>query len=194
MSYAPCSEEFLNSYVTTLIRVKARQLVRGGRIPSHEEEDVRQELALRLMQRAHYFDPARASLNTFAARVVYSLISALLRERGRLKNGASQTVISNEVECDCGAEGRVPLRELLHEKDLRRRSGQVVGRDRTDQIDRQDTLEAVLSALPADLREICEQLKHRTAAETARTLGLSSYRMDQAIRILRQRFSSAGLN
>ena len=39
MSYAPCSEEFLNSYVTTLIRVKARQLVRGGRIPRHEEED-----------------------------------------------------------------------------------------------------------------------------------------------------------
>jgi DNA-directed RNA polymerase specialized sigma24 family protein len=88
MGPAPCPEAILTAYVTALIRVKARQLVRDHLFRRSDEEDLRQELTLRLLKRARRYNPARASLHTFADRVVASLAATLVRERRRQKNGA----------------------------------------------------------------------------------------------------------
>jgi len=90
MGHAPRPEAILTAYVTALIRVKARQLVRDHLFRRSDEEDLRQELTLRLLKRARRYNPARASLHTFADRVVASLAATLVRERRRQKNGAHQ--------------------------------------------------------------------------------------------------------
>jgi len=123
MDRAPRFENILSTYVTALIRGKARQLVRSGQFPRSDEEDLRQELTLRLLQRARRYDPARATLNTFAERVVCSLVATLLREQRRQKNSILRGAVSIEVRCDCGGEGAAPLRELLQDADQRRRTG-----------------------------------------------------------------------
>ena len=59
MGNAPAGHLVLTDYATTLIRVKAWQLCRRTDFSSSEHDDITQELWLRLLTKAHYFDPQR---------------------------------------------------------------------------------------------------------------------------------------
>lgn len=193
MDRAPRSENILSTYVTALIRVKARQLVRSGQFLRSDEEDLRQELTLRLLQRARRYDPTRATLNTFAERVVCSLVATLLREQRRQKNSILRGAVSIEVRCDCGDEGATLLRELLQDADQRRRTGAAIS-DPLDSAERADAIHNAVADLPPELRDICQRLMRATATEVARELGISRHQVQQAITTLRERFTTAGLN
>ena len=100
MTKASRHDEFFNDYARTLIRVKAKQLVRRPGFSRSDQEDVEQDLFLHLLRQVQHFDPTRGSLNTFVARVVNSAAAMLVRERGRNKRspggGDRDSVPGNE--------------------------------------------------------------------------------------------------
>jgi RNA polymerase sigma factor (sigma-70 family) len=193
MGSAPRPEAILTAYVTALIRVKARQLVRDHLFRRSDEEDLRQELTLRLLKRARRYNPARASLHTFVDRVVASLAATLVRERRRQKNGARLASISLEVLCNCGDEGATPLRELLEAADLQRRTGGST-EDPVTRAERDEALHAAVAGLPQHLQEVCARLMHSSAVDVARDMGVTRHQVHKAIGAIRTHFRTADLN
>ena len=54
------------SHLQALAQREARRVCRIARLPSHEADDIRQEMLLDLLGRLAAFDPARGSLGAFA--------------------------------------------------------------------------------------------------------------------------------
>jgi RNA polymerase sigma factor (sigma-70 family) len=183
----------LTAYAQSLIRFKARQLSRKPGFSRSDEEDLAQEMRHFLLGRAHRFDPARASVNTFAARVINCCVATILRRRRCQKRAPgyrAQSLEATAVEL----EGRsVPLRDVLAETDLPNRvSGESEG-----EAERRELAEAVrqlVAALPPHLREICERLADETLSSVARDLGLSRYEMKKLMASIRERFQAAGMD
>ena len=60
----------IDPYAAGLIRFKARQLVGQAGFTASDREDIEQKLILDLLRRLPKYNPKRAQLNTFIARVV----------------------------------------------------------------------------------------------------------------------------
>ncbi len=182
----------LNRYTRTLIRVKARQLVRKYGFRRGDEEDLRQELTVRLLKRARRYNPARASLHTFADRVAASLAATLMRERRRQKSAAHRAAASLELRRDGGHEGRTTLREALAPEDLGRRTG-AAPVDRLATVDRDDALQIAVATLPPHLQAVCAGLTRASKVDVAQELGLSRHQIYKAVTAIRAHFRAAGL-
>jgi RNA polymerase sigma factor (sigma-70 family) len=187
------THQILNAYSQKLIQIKARQLCRRREFGPQEREDIEQELTLRLLQRAHHFDPARGSIKTFAVRVVDSCIRTLFRERARAKRNAGQRPASLEQRIP-GSEQATTLADLLSPCDLNRRHGSVPPITRLERQDRLDAIRSAADGLPLELREICVRLMGCTPTRIARELGVSRHRIAEAIRMIRDHFQAAGLD
>ncbi len=79
------ANEICGEYARTLIRVKAKQLVRQPGFKRSEQRDIEQDLMVHLLAQADRFDPTRSSIDTFVDRVVDSGAGMLVRARKRLK-------------------------------------------------------------------------------------------------------------
>lgn len=181
----------LTEYAQSLIKFKARQLSRRPGFSRSDEEDVAQELTVHLLSKAHQFDPNRASVNTFADRVIRSAIAMLLRDRRRQKRAAGFAATSLEdIPAQSGGDVE-SLRDMLTEADLRRR----IGIAASDQ-DRADLIAAVVEAmrsLPAADQETCRRLIEGSKASVARDLRVSRRQIRNAIERIRRHFEAAGL-
>lgn len=117
--------EFQNRYdgvpsrVVRNIRHHARRLARSGRLPGMDQADLEQELMLDLLQRQVHFDPARASFETFADRIINHRVASLMAPTARLR--AERITISIDVylsadtDHDGGAmEGDLPEADGLY--------------------------------------------------------------------------------
>ncbi len=69
----------------------ASRLCRHHRLPSHEQEDLRQELLARSLARIGSYDPARGSFGAFAGRIM-ARQAALLAKRIRRARAASASM------------------------------------------------------------------------------------------------------
>ena len=65
MSNSFDSHGIVTEYARTLIRVKAKQIVRRPGFSRSDQEDIEQDLVVHLLCQAERFDPERGSLNTF---------------------------------------------------------------------------------------------------------------------------------
>jgi len=72
-------------YAARLIRFKARILSRRRAFTRDDREDIEQDLWLDLLERLPQYDPTKASLNTFIARVVERRVVSLIRHRSAEK-------------------------------------------------------------------------------------------------------------
>lgn len=153
------SSEELNSalcdYAQKLIRYKARQLVRGGAFPPHEEDDLRQELTLRLLKRDKGFDPTRASYNTFAARVISTQAATLVRQRFGPKHSLLRDMVSSDVPAAHASDGST-LGQHFSEADFARRTG-TADFDPADHAERMEELYAGLCELEPELCDLCRE-------------------------------------
>ena len=70
-----------SAYARDLIRHKASKMIGKCGLTYDDCEDLEQELYLDLLLRLAKFDPDKASLNTFMARVVDHQVSKILRHR-----------------------------------------------------------------------------------------------------------------
>ena len=193
MGVHPVHAALTSQYVRQLLQVKARQLTGHRGFNPSEQLDLQQDLAVHVLKQAHHFDPSRACVNTFIARVVDSAVAMLLRDRRRLKRAAGFRSRSLEEALFHGERGTGSLAELLDEADGCRRSGgePVSDQERSDL--RADT-QRVLADLPPELQEIAARLVNATEAAIARDMGISRRQVRNAVEMIRAQFLRLSLD
>ncbi len=186
--------EVCTEYARTLIRVKARQLIRRPGFCRSDQEDVEQDLFLHLLGQAQHFDPDRSSLNTFIARVVDSAVAMLVRERGRIKRSPAgdAKVQSLEVKVEQTEGPPVPLWAIISIADLQRRTGTTSLPDAEKYELAEDVANSIASLSP-EQQEVCRSLMERNLTATKRELGMSRRSFDAAMECIRDHFAQAGL-
>lgn len=193
MGASPVRSDVLTAYARILIQRKARQLCRKPGFSRSDQEDLVQELTLRLLQKADCYDPERgASIDTFADRVINSAVRMILRDRRRIKRAAGLTASSLEgtaIELD----GK-PMRlvDSISSEDSQRRTlkepGELTSRDIAE-------LAQLVESLPPDLREIAQRILHGgTVASIAREKRESRRQIYNAIRRAKAYFQEAGFD
>ena len=161
----------LNDYAREVIRHKARQLIGKYGFTPDDYDDIRQEMALDLLTRLTKFDPARASVNTFVARVVDRRISTLIRHRQQEKRDYRREAWSldepvNNEDCAGATRG-----ELLGQDECDLRAGKQT-RPESERVDLSLDLSIAISELPPDLKHLAELLLTHTITQAAQELGV----------------------
>lgn len=191
MGTAPAQSLIFTEHARTLIRIKARQLCRRPGFSPSDQDDIQQELWLRLAAKAHYFDPARGSLHAFVERVVCSGVCGILRHRRRQRRAQCFRTLSLEstlVEID-GTP--TPIGRAISPDDLHRR----IGTHPTDDLGRRQqvaTLDHALRSMCPALRSLCQRLTSGPAHSAARDLNISRRQVRNAIRVIRRHLERAG--
>jgi hypothetical protein len=187
-------QQIVTEYARTLIRVKAKQLVRRPGFSRSDQSDVEQDLVVHLLCQAEHFDPARASLNTFIANVVDSAVAMLIRERGRVKRNPAgdaevQSLADKVPQPDGPPEA---LARVISQFDLERRTGAASPPD-LQLFELADDVASVIPTLPPALQEVCRSLLSRNRMETEAELGISRRRLQAAMTLIREHFEKTGL-
>ena len=162
--------EPLIPYLTALIEVKARQLVGKAGYTPDDIKDIEQDLTQDLLERLPKFDPAKASINTFADRVVGRRICNLMRNRQADMRDWRREAFSldEEIETDEGSTERLAF---ISQDDVDLRMGRY-DRPAAERSHLQLDLDAVLDGLTPELRRVAEMLMTQSVAEVARALGI----------------------
>ena len=183
----------VTEYARTLIRVKAKQLVRRPGFCRSDQDDIEQDLALHLLSQAQHFDPDRASLNTFIDRVVNSAVAMLVRERGRIKRRPAGDVevqsLEEKVEQPDGPPE--PLARLIDRLDLHRRLG-IVSLTDAELFELVEDISHLINALPPQLQAVCRARMERNRSETEHDLDHSRRSLNAAMDVIRQHFDQVG--
>ena len=186
------SDDGIDPYAAGLIRFKARQLVGKAGFTASDREDIEQELTLDLLRRLPKYNPKRAQLNTFIARVVEHRVATLIE--------AQKAGIRDYRRC------RYSLNDRFEDED-----GRLV--ERVDTFDQEDYLlrtgaqsrpseetnalavdvAAVLEELPRELHNLCWRLMAETVSEISRDTGVPRGTIYESIKKLREIFEDAGL-
>ena len=164
--------DHLNEYARTLIRVKARQLVRRPEFSKADAEDIEQDLAIQIYLKIAQYDSSRSSLNTFLARVVNSSVAMLIRDRGRLKRGGGirkQTSIDRDTPLP---EASCELRHIRTSLDIA----------------------SVLDSLPSELRQICSELMIEKRSKVRNQRKTSQQNFESSLQRIRDHFEKNGIN
>ena len=186
------SDDGIDPYAARLIRFKARQLVGKAGFTASDREDIEQELTLDLLRRLPKYNPKRAQLNTFIARVVEHRLASLIE--------AQKAGIRDYRRCRCSlnecfedADGRSVERvDTFDQEDYLLRTG---GQSRPSEelsalaID----VAAIIEGLPHELRNLCRRLKAETVTEISRDTGVPRGTIYESIKKLREIFKDAGL-
>ena len=186
------SDDGIDPYAAGLIRFKARRLIGQAGFTASDREDIEQELMLDLLRRLPKYNPKRAQLNTFIARVVEHRIASLIE--------AQKAGIRDYRRCRCSlnecfedADGRSVERvDTFDQEDYLLRTG---GQSRPSEelsalaID----VAAVIEGLPHELRNLCRRLKAETVTGISRDTGVPRGTIYESIKKLREIFEDAGL-
>src|SRR2546426_9138681 len=113
----------LNTYAIRRIRFKARQLVGCYGFTQDDREDLEQELGLDLLRRLPRFDPRRAGLNTFVARVVDHAVATIIARQKSSSRGSRAAKISLDDTVPDGEGNETPRSEVLDAAAYLRRTG-----------------------------------------------------------------------
>jgi DNA-directed RNA polymerase specialized sigma24 family protein len=164
--------DHLSEYARTLIRVKARQLVRRPEFSRADTEDIEQDLAIQIHLKIAQYDPSRSSLNTFLARVVDSSISMMIRERGRLKRG-----------------GRTQKKHSIDHE-----SNQLGVSCVLEQVGTSLDVSSVIEKLPTELRQLCRDLMTEKRAKVIKQRRTTKSRYESSLNRIREHFQKNGIN
>jgi RNA polymerase sigma-70 factor (ECF subfamily) len=185
----PPTPQPLDAFAANLIRCKARQLVGKAGFTRSDQEDIEQELTLRLLRRASAFDPGQAHWNVFVTTVVERCAASLLRDRRAEKRDHRRTTsLHQPLEID--DEGQVEVAAVIGQDGHDRRLGRVSRADREHK-ELEIDLSAVLGRLPQDQRDLAERLKLASVSQVARDLNLPRTTLLRRMERLRRRFEKA---
>ena len=186
------SDDGIDPYAAGLIRFKARRLVGQAGFTASDREDIEQELILDLLRRLPKYNPKRAQLNTFIARVVEHRLASLIE--------AQKAGIRDYRRCRCSlnerfedADGRSVERvDTFDQEDYLLRTG---AQSRpSEELNRLAIdVATVLETLPPELRELCRRLKAETVTEISRDTGVPRGTIYESIKKLREIFKDVGL-
>ena len=161
----------LNDYARKLVHHKARQLVGKAGYTPNDLDDIKQNLIADLLERLSKFDPAKASYNTFVARVVERKISNLLRDRQAERRDHRREACSLNEEIDIGEDEPVQLMTTISQDEQDIRTGKY-SRLADERAHLQLDMDAVLAGLPPQLRQAADMLRTKSVAQVARKLGI----------------------
>ncbi len=167
----------LDEYATTLIRIKARQLIGRYGFSVSDREDIQQELTLDLLTRIRDFDPRKGRPATYIRMVVDRRVATLIRER---------TSRARDYR-----RARHSLEDLRDGRDTGEPAEPAV--DVTAQRDLAIDLTDALGVLSDDLRAIAAGLREESAAAVARRYYLSRDRMRRCVGQIRTQLEQCGL-
>ncbi len=178
----------LDPEVVQVIRIKARRLVGVAGVLPADIPDIEQEFVIKVRQALARFDAARASLRTFATRVVDNQAATLIAARkAAVRNFEKEAGSLDELDQEpadtprfLGA--RTSLAKLLPKA---RRDDEVIAL-RAD-------LDRVVATLPPEDRELCERLKTSTVSDISQETGVPRGTIYERITRIRDRFQRAGL-
>ncbi len=182
-----CSDETLD-YARNIIKYRLDRLIGRAGLTEDDREDLEQDLLCDLLERLPRFDPSRGTIGTFIARVVEHRIVAILRRRTSAMRDYRREECSLNEEIADGEGGTVERAETMDASVNRR------GRSDEEAAELAMDVQAVLEALPDDLRQLCQQLKSASVARIARETGVPRTRLDRMVRTLRRRLGAAGLD
>ena len=186
------SDDGIDPYAAGLIRFKTRQLVGQAGFTASDRDDLEQELILDLLRRLPKYNPKRAQLNTFIARVVEHRVATLIE--------AQKAGIRDYRRCRCSLNDRfededgrsVERAETFDQEDYLLRTG-AQSRPSDELSALAIDVTAVLEGLPPELRNLCRGLKAKTVTEISRDTGVPRGTIYESIKKLREIFEDAGL-
>lgn len=164
------NQETLTKYTMTLVQCKARQLVGKAGYTHDDLKDIEQDLIRNLLACLPQFDPAKATLSTFADRVVGSRIVDLLRRRNAemRHRGREAFSLNEEVETE---DGSMEIGETVSQDEIDLRTGRY-NRPAAERAHLQMDLGAVVAGLPPELRQVADMLRTQSVAKVASELGI----------------------
>ena len=186
------SDDGIDPYAAGLIRFKTRQLVGQAGFTASDREDIEQELILDLLRRLPKYNPKRAQLNTFIARVVEHRVATLIE--------AQKAGIRDYRRCRCSLNDRfededgrsVERAETFDQEDYLLRTG-AQSRPSDELSALAIDVTAVLEGLPPELRNLCRGLKAKPVTEISRDTGVPRGTIYESIKKLREIFEDVGL-
>lgn len=183
MESQPTRDAVLDPYPQALVRSKAYQLSRQRGFRRRDEEDVRQELFLRVLAALPRFDPERGEMNAFIRCVVETAAAMMSRERAALKRSGGAQPVSLDQAASIAHEQGPTLASQLTPVDLGRRLGLVP-------IEPVPTarVQAAIADLSPEDQAICRQLMVGTPSSAAKRTGKSRRQIRNAMLRIRRHF------
>jgi RNA polymerase sigma-70 factor (ECF subfamily) len=149
--------------VRNLAGRKANAFVRRCRLATHEREDVESQLVLMFIARWPKFDREKASVQTFASRLMDKELTSLLRYR----------LAQARQPCELPVPGAGPTSASIHQF-------------RVD-------VERALASLPEVVRETAAALSRFSAVEAACVVGCSRQMISRRKHQIREALVAAGI-
>jgi len=182
----------IDDYAVRIIRYKARQLVGRVGFTESDRQDLEQEMVLDLLRRLPKFNPDRARLNTFIARVVEHKIATIIESQkaGMRDYRLCSCSLNDRFENEEG--GSVERVDTINQDDYLQRTGRL-SRPAAELCDLSFDVSKAIEKLPPELRELCVRFKTNTVTEISRDTGIPRGTIYESIKKLRAIFEDAGL-
>lgn len=180
MSTSQNRYEGIDQYVVNQVRYHACALIRHPAVHGMEVEDIEQELMLDYLSRIQAYDPERASLRTFADRILNHKCASIIEEAKAQKRGGGMQEMSLEswLESRDGEDDELP--DHIY--------------DRTEAFHFAIDLNRVLRDLPEPMASLLVQLGIYNVSEIARRTGTPRSTLYGAINELRARLREQGIH
>lgn len=183
----------LNDQIINLIKHKAWSLVGTIGFTISDRDDLEQELVLDLIKRLPKFDPNRAQLMTFVARIIDNKIASMIEARKSCFFDFRMHSFSlNEPYLDIDGY-TIERGDEIDEDDYLMRTG-TRSHAAIDLIDLRTDLSKVISDLSPELQELCGRLQSQNVTDISTSTGVARYKVYAEISRLRLIFKEAGLD
>ena len=179
-------------FTVTLIDIKAHQLCRRSDFSRSDYDDLRQDMRLHLLEKAHLFNPVRGNLEAFVTSALKTWAAMRLRHRGRQKRSESFKAVSLErtpVECDGDI---TTLGAVLLEEDGHRLT-QTDPISPIEHFEMREAIEHAMQGLTPEDRALLANVTEHGITSTAKSLGVSWRQVHNAMARIRRHFEKAGL-
>ena len=170
----------IDAFAWRMIRRKARRLANWTGFTQSDRDDIEQDLFLAWLRSLRLFDPSKAHLNAFTTVVIERHLIGILRDRQLPKRDWRR---KTRLDAGDGEEDH-SITSDAHQ----RRTGRWQRSD-AERAELALDVNAAITRLPADLREIAELLKRKSISEIAREDHISRTTIYRKLKLLRRYFA-----
>lgn len=189
-SYTP---DVTDAFCNHFIRKTAKALIGNETFRPSDRDDVIQELRLALIEQLDHFDPERARWSTFVKMVIRSAAVTLRRRATAECRQTPPDMASLNTVVRDGDGQPVELGSTVSEQEYATGAGcQYLSH--TLRIEFSLDVQALITGLPGELREICHRLKSQSFLEVQESMGFAATTLQRRIDKLREHFLAAGLS
>lgn len=168
-------------FAESLASIKARQLVGKAGLKATDQDDIKQQVLLYVIERLHAHDRSRGIPEAFVSMLISTAVALLLRERRSIKRGGRKVTLSLDAITTAD--------RLLNDHLTRATSWRKLGVVRPEErqvIDMRVDIADAIQAVPEHLLPLVDELaKGETVAAVARKTGRSCRRVFRDLDALR---------